>query len=144
MTPMFRVHNIPSLAPGQIVRMGTRPAWVIAAIDRETPDLARVVCVGLADQTRVTVATLTTADIEADDAPVEVYDGERILVLFDGLPALAVGDSEEHDGTLRLDGGNVHWESGDGLYRARLTLDTSGRWYAPALDLVILPGEVAA
>lgn len=144
MSNMYQIQNVPNLAPGQILREARRfTSWVIAAIRRESPTEAAVVLVDLETARRVRLITIFDTDL--DSGAVEVYDGERVLAIFDGMPAVGASiDGHELSGIVLWDGGILTWRSRDGRYRARLCTLPDGRWYAPALDLVILLGEVAS
>lgn len=144
MPSLYQIRNVPELAPGQILRFARRlESWVIAALRRDTPTEASVVLVDLA--TGRSVMLVQIFDTDLDSGRVEVLDGERVLAIFDGMPALgASDDGREISGAVAWDGGILAWRSRDGRYSGRLCTLPDGRWYAPALDLVILLGEVAS
>lgn len=138
--PLYPVRHVLSLRPGQIVRSYAGRAYALAAIDRQALDRAACVLVGLSDPSRIEVRTIFDADL--DRGTVEVFEGEHVITVLDGLPALGVDqDGREFPGTLSVQGGVVRWLSERGT--ARLTLRSDGTWYAPGFDLAIFPGEMA-
>lgn len=140
MTQLYPVRHVLALRPGQIVRTPHR-AYALAAIRREAPHRAACILIGLADPSRIEVRTIFDADL--DRGSVEVYEGEPVIVVLDGLPALALDASgDEQGGTLRVAGGVVRWVSDCGTLQARLTVQDDGTWYAAGLDLTVLVGEM--
>lgn len=139
MTQLYPVRHVLALRPGQIARPYTGRSYALAAIRREAPDRAAVILIGLADPSRIEVRTICDEDLDRD--LVEVFEGEPVITVLDGLPALAVDASgHEFPGKLRVQGGVVRWV-GCGL-QARLTVRQDGTWYAAGLDLTVLVGEM--
>ena len=139
MTQLYPVRHVLALRPGQIVRPYTGRSYALAAIDRQAPDRAAVILIGLADPSRIEVRTICDEDL--DRGIVEVFEGEPVITVLDGLPALAVDASgREFPGKLRVQGGVVRWVGCD--LQARLTLRDDGAWYAAGLDLTAHVGEM--
>lgn len=136
--PLYSVRSVPGLRPGQIVKTRWR-AYALAAIDRKALDRAGVVLVGLEDPSQIEIRQITDEDL--DEGLVEVFEGESVLCVVDGLPALGVDqDGREYPGHLSVKGGMVRW-IGAGM-QARIVHRDGLPWYAPALDLTVLVGEM--